>query len=132
MLATRTVACAKEDHMHYAGSRHCGPIAFDLQTEAPIAEVYDCSCSLCRRRGGLFWFGARTQRLLQAAPEAVGSYRFHQHHIDRHDCRQCGIAPGRESLNPKTGAMGVAVNVHCLPALDLAGLQVHAVDGASR
>lgn len=37
--------------MHYAGSCHCGRIAFDLQTDAPITEAYDCNCSLCRRRG---------------------------------------------------------------------------------
>ncbi|OOW84249.1 aldehyde-activating protein [Xanthomonas axonopodis pv. clitoriae] len=118
--------------MHYAGSCHCGCIAFDLQTEAPITEVYDYNCSLCCRRGGLLWFGARTQLQLQAVPQALGSYRFNQHHIDHHDRPQCGIAPFSECLNPKTGAMGVAVNVRCLPALDLAGLQVHAVDGASR
>ncbi|WP_343236319.1 aldehyde-activating protein [Xanthomonas euvesicatoria] len=69
---------------------------------------------------------------LQAAPEAVGSYRFNQQHIDHHYCTQCGIAPFSEGLNPKTGEMGVAVNVRCLPAVDLAGLQVHAIDGASR
>ncbi|MFW9484401.1 GFA family protein [Xanthomonas euvesicatoria pv. euvesicatoria] len=132
MLAIRTVACSKEDHMHYAGSCHCGRIAFDLQTEALITEVYDCNCSLCRRRGGLLWFGARTQLQLQAAPEAVGSYRFNQQRIDHHYCTQCGIAPFSEGLNPKTGEMGVAVNVRCLPAVDLAGLQVHAIDGASR
>ncbi|KPL49128.1 aldehyde-activating protein [Xanthomonas axonopodis] len=118
--------------MRHAGSCHCRRIAFDLQTEAPITAVYDCNCSPCRCRGGLLWFGARTQLQPQAAPEAIGSYRFNQQHIDQQDCPQSGIAPFSEGLNPKTGEMADAVNVRCLPALDLAGLQVHAVDGASR
>ncbi|WP_372381902.1 GFA family protein [Xanthomonas sp. NCPPB 1068] len=118
--------------MHYAGSCHCGRIAFDLETETPITEVYDCNCSFCRRRGGLLWFGARTQLHLQAAPNALGSYRFNRQHIEHHHCPQCGIAPFSEGADPKTGEAGVAVNVRCLPGLDLAGLRVHMVDGASR
>ncbi|KGR39354.1 GFA family protein [Xanthomonas vasicola] len=118
--------------MHYAGSCHCGRIAFDLETEVPITEVDDCNCSLCRRRGGLLCFGTHTQLQPHAEPAAVGRYRFNQQHIDHHYCPQCGTAPSSEGISPKTGEMGVAVNVRCLPALDLAGLQVHAVDGASR
>ncbi|MEA9580158.1 MULTISPECIES: GFA family protein [Xanthomonas] len=118
--------------MLYAGSCHCGSIAFELETDAPITEVYDCNCSLCRRRGGLLWFGTRTQLRLQAAAEAVGTYRFNHHHIEHHHCPQCGIAPFSEGANPKTGEASVAVNVRCLPALDLTTLRVQQVDGASR
>ncbi|AEQ95818.1 aldehyde-activating protein [Xanthomonas oryzae] len=118
--------------MHDAGSCHCGRIVCDLKTEATPTEAYDCNCWLCRRRGGLLGFGARTQLQLHAEPEAVGSYRFNQQPIDHRDRPQCGIAPFSEGINPKTGAMGVAVTVYCLPDMDLAGLQVHAVDGASR
>ncbi|QBG83223.1 hypothetical protein EYR27_03830 [Xanthomonas oryzae] len=35
---------SKEDHMHDAGSCHCGRIAFDLKTEATLTEAYDCNC----------------------------------------------------------------------------------------
>ncbi|WAH65895.1 GFA family protein [Xanthomonas hortorum] len=118
--------------MHYAGSCHCGRIAFDLQTDAPITEAYDCNCSLCRRRGGLLWFGTRTQLRLQSESEALGTYRFNQHHLDHHHCPHCGIAPFSEGMNPRTGEASVAVNVRCPPTLDLSALRVHAVDGASR
>ena len=47
--------------MQYQGSCHCGRIAFTVQAEAPISDVLDCNCSLCRRRGGLLWF-ARVRR----------------------------------------------------------------------
>lgn len=117
--------------MNYSGSCHCGRIAFELETEAPIAEVYDCNCSMCRRRGGLLWFGARTALSLRNAPEALGTYRFNRLHIDHHHCPDCGIAPFSEGTHPKTGEATVAVNVRCLPQVDLAALQVRSVDGAS-
>jgi hypothetical protein len=43
----------------------------------------------------------------------------------------CGIAPFSEGTNPKTGEATVAVNVRCLPDVDLATLKVVPVDGAS-
>lgn len=118
--------------MHYSGSCHCGRIAFDLDAGAGIAEVYDCNCSMCRRRGGLLWFGAREALTLTSDAAGLETYTFNSHHIDHHHCAQCGIAPFSEGTHPATGARTVAVNVRCLPALELATLKVVAVDGASR
>ncbi|MCC8536739.1 GFA family protein [Xanthomonas axonopodis pv. poinsettiicola] len=116
--------------MQYAGSCHCGRIAFELETDAPITEVYDCNCSLCRRRGGLLWFGARSQLQLQAVAQEMGSYRFNRQHIAHHYCMDCGIAPFSEGANPNTGEANIAVNVRCIPDLDLSTLSVQKVDGA--
>ncbi|SBV51087.1 hypothetical protein XBLMG947_1871 [Xanthomonas bromi] len=52
--------------------------------------------------------------------------------IEHHHCPQCDIAPVREAANPKTCESSVAVNVRCLPPLDLTSLSVQLVDGASR
>ncbi len=116
--------------MKYAGSCHCGRIAFDLETGTDIAEVYDCNCSMCRRRGGLWWFGAREALVLNSEAAALATYRFNRHHIDHHHCTQCGIAPFSEGTHPATGARTVAVNVRCLPGLDLAALKIVPIDGA--
>jgi hypothetical protein len=43
----------------------------------------------------------------------------------------CGIAPFSEGRNPGNGEAMVAVNVRCLPELDLATLTIKQVDGAS-
>ena len=45
--------------MQYEGSCHCGQIAFVVEAAEPITDALDCNCSLCRRRGGLLWFGPR-------------------------------------------------------------------------
>jgi hypothetical protein len=114
--------------MVHEGSCHCGKIAFEV--EGDIEEVYDCNCSMCRRRGGLLWFGPRDAFVLKSPEADVATYTFNKHHIQHHFCSSCGISPYGEGDHPKGGRM-VAVNVRCLPALDLASLKVAAVDGAS-
>lgn len=114
--------------MTHAGSCHCGRIAFTV--EGQIDEVYDCNCSMCRRRGGLLWFGPATVLELSTPRENLGSYKFNRHHIDHHFCPNCGVSPFSEGTD-KTGAKTVAVNVRCLPDIDLAALKVVPVDGAS-
>lgn len=114
--------------MKHAGSCHCGRIAFTV--EGQIDEVYDCNCSMCRRRGGLLWFGPATALDLATPRENLGSYKFNRHHIDHHFCPNCGVSPFSEGVD-KTGAKTVAVNVRCLPDVDLTTLKITAVDGAS-
>lgn len=117
--------------MKYAGSCHCGRIAFELETGEPIAEAYDCNCSMCRRRGGLLWFGPREALRLATAEADVATYRFNRQQIEHHHCTACGIAPFSEGVDPRSGARTVAVNVRCLPDVDLAALRIVPVDGAS-
>ena len=42
------------------GSCHCGRVAFEL--DAPVTNVVECNCSICRRRGAL-WIGATEAQL---------------------------------------------------------------------
>lgn len=115
--------------MTHQGSCHCGRIAFALEGE--IDTVADCNCSLCRRRGGLLAFFPR-QALTLSTPEAdMATYGFNKHQIRHHFCPTCGIAPFGEGADPRSGAEMVAVNVRCLPDVNLAGLKVKSFDGAS-
>ena len=113
--------------MQHEGSCHCGAIAFTL--EADIAEVYDCNCSLCRRRGGLLWFGPASAMTMKTADTTTGTYRFNRMHLEHRFCTTCGTAPYSRGINPQ-GEPTVAINVRCLPALDLAALTITAFDGA--
>jgi len=61
----------------------------------------------------------------------MGEYRFNHHHISHHYCPQCGIAPFSEAMDPRSGQLMAAVNLRCVPALDLATLKVVAFDGAA-
>ncbi len=114
----------------YEGSCHCGAIAFELGIEDEVAEAYDCNCSMCRRRGGLLVFFPREALVLKTPESALGTYRFNRQVIAHHFCKVCGIAPFSEGVHPATGAKTVAVNLRCLPDLDLASVKVVPVDGA--
>ncbi len=114
--------------MRYEGGCHCGGIGFEV--EGDIAEVYDCNCSMCRKRGGLLWFAPREALVLKTPESGLGTYTFHRHSIRHHHCPQCGISPFSEGEDPKNGPT-VCINVRCLPGVDLAALKVVPIDGAS-
>ncbi len=116
--------------MTHQGSCHCGRIAFELDGE--IKDAIDCNCSLCRRRGGLLAFFPREALRLTTPEGDYGTYRFNKHYIDHHFCLTCGILPFSEGVDPKSGARMAAVNLRCLPDVDLATLNVTQFDGASR
>ena len=114
--------------MTHAGSCHCGRIAFELEGE--VDKAIDCNCSMCRRRGALLAFYPR-EALRLSTPEAdMATYTFNKHALQHRFCPACGIAPFSEGVDPRSGAKTVAVNVRCLPDVDLASLRVQQVDGA--
>jgi hypothetical protein len=114
--------------MKHAGSCHCGRIAFELEGE--VKEVMDCNCSMCRRRGGLLAFFPR-EALALATPESdMATYTFNKHALKHRFCPNCGVAPFSEGVD-RSGARTVAVNVRCLPDVDLDALAVKQFDGAS-
>ncbi len=114
--------------MVHAGSCHCGKIAFDV--EADIADVIECNCSMCRRRGSLLTFVPRDTLTLKTPESDVGTYTFNKHAIQHHFCISCGIAPYGEGVDPRSGAKMAAINVRCLPDVDLDTLNIKKVDGA--
>lgn len=114
--------------MKYKASCHCGAIA--LEFEGNIAEVIDCNCSLCRRRGSLLWFMPRSALTLLSAPAAATTYTFNKHHIQHRFCASCGIHPFGEGTDPHGNPM-VAINVRCVEDLDLSGLHIQHFDGKS-
>lgn len=116
--------------MSHQGSCHCGRIAFTLEGE--LDTVIDCNCSLCRRRGSLLAFFPRSALVLQTPEADLATYTFNSHTIRHRFCATCGCAPFGEGTNPRTGEATVAVNVRCLPDVDLAALTVMPFDGASK
>jgi len=115
--------------MVHAGSCHCGKIAFDV--DADITEAMDCNCSMCRRRGSLLAFAPRDALTLKTPESDLQTYRFSKEQIHHHFCAACGIAPFGEGVDPHSGASMAAINVRCLPDVDLDALKITKVDGAS-
>lgn len=114
--------------MHYKGSCHCGQVAFEVEGE--LAEVMDCNCSLCSRKGALLWFVPRDSLKLLTPEENLATYTFGSHSIKHRFCPTCGIHAFGEGMDPKTGAMA-AINVRCLEGVDPGTLRVNHFDGRS-
>jgi hypothetical protein len=115
--------------MAHSGSCHCGRLAFTVEGE--VAQVADCNCSLCRRRGSLLAFFPREAFTLTSKEGDYATYRFNTGRIAHHFCQDCGVAPFSEAINPKDGQPMVAVNVRCLEGVDVAALPVRHFDGAA-
>ena len=114
--------------MNHSGSCHCGRIAFSVEGE--IGTVIDCNCSICRRRGHLLAFFPRSALTLHTPEADLATYTFNRHAIRHRFCPVCGCGPFGEGVDPKSGEATVAVNVRCLPEVDLASLKVVPFDGA--
>lgn len=112
--------------MKYAGSCHCGRIAFEV--EGTIESALACNCSMCQRKGSLLWFVPRAQLTLQTPEGDAATYVFNKHAIKHRFCTNCGIHPYAEAPNPKGEPMA-AVNIRCLEGIDLASVPVKHYDG---
>ena len=86
---------------------------------------------MCRRRGSLLAFFPRAALTLSTPESALGTYTFNRHAIRHHFCPTCGISPFSEGADPRSGAEMAAVNLRCVPDVDLSALKVTPVDGAS-
>jgi len=110
---------------------HCGTVELLLDLPDGIVDPRRCDCSMCRRRGSLLWFAPREAFQLTTDPADVATYHFNKAHIDHHHCRECGVAPYSEGVAPRPGTPMVAVNVRCVPQVDLGTLAVTSYDGAA-
>jgi hypothetical protein len=115
--------------MQYEGSCHCGRIAFDVEGE--FLSGMDCNCSICRRRGSILAFVPRSDFHLRTPEENVSTYTFKTHTLQHRFCATCGVAPYAEGKGPDGSPMA-AINLRCVPAVDLSELQMTHFDGASR
>lgn len=112
----------------HEGSCHCGAVAFTV--DAPMTSALACNCSLCRRRGTLLAFVPREAMTVTQGADVLARYTFNRHAIVHRFCTTCGVAPFSEGTHPATGEAMAAINVRCLPGIDLSTLQITEVDGA--
>jgi hypothetical protein len=87
-----------------------------------------CNCSICSRKGSLLWFVPRDKMRLLTPEADVATYTFNKHRIQHHFCKTCGIHPYGEAVDAK-GQPTAAINVRCLPDVDLASVPVKNFDG---
>jgi hypothetical protein len=114
--------------MTHTGSCHCGKIAFEV--EGDVTEAVACNCSICSRKGALLWFVPLDKMRLLTSQADVATYTFNKHRIQHHFCTTCGIHPYAEAADAQGNPMA-AINVRCLPDVDLSSVPVKNFDGRS-
>lgn len=115
--------------MSFEGSCHCGAVAFTVDADEPTSAL-SCNCSHCRRKGFLLSFLPAESFTLTKGDDALETYLFNKHAIRHQFCRVCGTEPFARGTMPN-GMSTVAVNLRCVPAIDLDALAIQKVDGAS-
>ncbi|HEY3302679.1 MAG TPA: GFA family protein [Candidatus Binatia bacterium] len=114
--------------MMYQGGCHCGQIKFEV--EGDIAQVMECNCTHCSRKGYLLWFAPREKLKLLTPENNLATYTFNKHVIKHHFCPRCGCAPFGFGTDA-SGAATAAVNVRCVNGVEPAKLKIIPVDGRS-
>ncbi|RWR00639.1 aldehyde-activating protein [[Pantoea] beijingensis] len=115
--------------MAYEGSCHCGAVAFQVSGETPT-EAIGCNCSHCRRKGFLLSFVPAERFSLTEGEDSLTEYYFNKHNIAHHFCSICGCQPFGRGKGPG-GEEIVAINLRCVPSIDIDSLIVQQLDGAS-
>ena len=114
--------------MPFEGSCHCGAVQFEVDAQLP-AKAISCNCSHCRRKGFLLSFFPAEQFTLIQGEESLRSYTFNTHKIEHRFCQKCGTEPFAYGANPD-GSLVRAVNLRCVPSIDLNALELQHCDGA--
>jgi len=115
--------------MAFEGSCHCGAVSFTVEAEAPTTAIA-CNCSHCRRKGFLLAFFPAEQFRLDKGADALRTYLFNTHKIAHRFCETCGTEAFAEGQNPDGSAVR-AINLRCVPSIDLDELALHPVNGAN-
>jgi hypothetical protein len=115
--------------MAFEGSCHCGAVAFSVDADPP-AEAMSCNCSHCQRKGFLLAFLPADTFTLTKGEDALTDYLFNKHNIRHRFCATCGTEAFAEGKGPG-GSEVRAINLRCVPSIELDTLSINKVDGAS-
>lgn len=117
-----------ESLITHRGGCHCGAVRYEVDAPARL-RVLDCNCSLCRMTAfqHLIVPAARF-RLLQGA-ELLSEYRFNTGTARHLFCRRCGV---KSYYVPRSHPDGYSVNVRCLDAGTVAGIDIELFDDTRR
>jgi hypothetical protein len=112
----------------YTGGCHCGAVRFEV--EADLAQVVQCNCSICTKRGALWSFVQAPRFKLVKGDAVLRDYQFARKHLHHLFCPTCGVGSFSTGKAPD-GQDTFAINVRCLDDVDVAKLTPMPFDGKS-
>ena len=91
----------------YQGGCHCGAVRFEIS--ADLANITECNCSICTRKGAIH-HRVHDFKLL-TGQDALKLYQFGERIAKHWFCTHCGI---HSFTNPRAAPDKVTVNLRCL------------------
>jgi hypothetical protein len=116
------------DAKTYQGGCHCGIVRYEATSD--LAQVVECNCSICMKRGAVWAFVKVPQFKLHKGKEALADYQFGKKNIHHLFCKACGVGSFSRGLAPN-GEETFAINVNCLDDVDVSTLKLTPFDGKS-
>ncbi len=110
----------------HTGGCHCGRVRFEVEADLEQAEILDCNCTICTKKGFLHLIVAPERFRLLSGEDALSEYRFNTKQAVHRFCNTCGIHP---FYTPRSHPDDVDVNVRALDEIDLGRLEITAFDG---
>ena len=110
----------------YEGGCHCGAIRFRVVVDQH--QVYECNCSICRKKGFLHLIVPSDKFTLLQGTDALSTYTFNTHIAKHFFCRTCGI---NSFYRPRSHPEGFSVNLRCLDGDVLSKFKIIPFDGAN-
>ncbi|WP_298261599.1 GFA family protein [uncultured Litoreibacter sp.] len=112
--------------LSYAGSCHCGAVTFTVTGD--VTQLTTCNCSLCRKKNALMARVHEDNFTMTADWDTVSLYQWNMKIAKHYFCKTCGIYTfHRKRSEPDH----FGVNAQCLDGLDIAAVDVKAMDGIS-
>lgn len=116
------------DLIRHRGGCHCGRVRFEIDAPATL-DVLDCNCSMCRMTGFLHLIVPASRFRLIAGAEDLTEYRFNTGTARHLFCRHCGV---KAFYVPRSHPDGWSINVRCLDAGTVEGVNITAFDDNDR
>ena len=98
------------------------------QATSDLAQIIECNCSICMKRGALWAFVKAPQFKLVQGDDTLIDYQFGQKKLHHLFCRTCGVGSFSRGLAPN-GDETFAINVSCLDDVDVVSLKLTPFDG---
>ncbi len=108
----------------HEGGCHCGKVRF--RVKADLAEVLDCNCSVCTKKGFLHLIVPPEQFELLKGQDELTVYQFNTGTARHQFCASCGMHP---FYVPRSDPDKIDVNARCLDNIDVSELTPKKFEG---
>ena len=110
-----------------SASCHCG--AVQLEFSARPEQLTQCTCSICRRYGALWFYCTRATARVLTPAEVQTPYIWGDRGIEFYHCNTCGCLTHYESIE-KLDDSRIALNARMMSPADIVDAKIRTFDGA--